>query len=76
MQSKQQVFNKTVCFCFGITEDVFLEQVNAGKDKAFFANLDELADTRKCVCKQKNPSGKGCLAVFKQLHSMVSASAH
>jgi|GEM_PF-3762416 len=72
MQSRQQVLNKTLCFCFGITEATFLAELAAGDEDAFFSNVDQLAQTRKCVCKQKNPSGKGCLSVFRSRHSATN----
>jgi hypothetical protein len=73
MQSIPQVLDNTICFCFGITEDTFLAELKAGNRDEFFSNLDQLAGNRKCVCKQKNPSGKGCLATFKRLYTEVCA---
>jgi len=67
LQTAPQIQNHTICFCFGITRQGFTEQVHDTGEKTFFTKLDDLAYTKKCLCKQKNPSGKGCLKTFKKI---------
>lgn len=65
LQTEAQIRNKTVCFCFGITEQAFLDYVDSHGAQQFYDALDDLAYNTKCHCKFKNPAGKGCLRKFK-----------
>lgn len=67
MQSFSQIQKQIICYCFGITETVFNEYIEQDKAEDFFETLDNLAYSTRCYCKAKNPSGKGCLRVFKSL---------
>ncbi|CAA0084304.1 Uncharacterised protein [BD1-7 clade bacterium] len=67
LQSAQQIKNKTVCYCFGITKEAFNAYIARDQQTEFFDDLDALAYSTQCFCKAKNPAGRGCLKTFKQM---------
>ncbi|CAA0113885.1 Uncharacterised protein [BD1-7 clade bacterium] len=67
LQSEEQIKNKTVCYCFGITEEAFHAYIARDQQAAFFDDLDALAYSTQCFCKAKNPAGRGCLKTFTQM---------
>lgn len=67
LQTQKQIQEKTICFCFGITQSVLNEYLQNDQKAQFFEELDNLAYSSECHCKVKNPAGRGCLRVFKEL---------
>lgn len=67
LQTSSQLQQKMVCFCFGISASAFQEYIVRHGKRAFFDELDTLAHTSECLCRVKNPSGQGCLKVFKSM---------
>ena len=67
LQSSHQIRQHTVCYCFGITESMFDEYTQSQGNSAFFEELDRLAYSSKCFCRVKNPSGRGCLKIFRSM---------
>lgn len=67
LQTYNQIMNRTVCYCFGITQANFETYQKQNRLDHFFEELDALAHGSECHCKIKNPAGRGCLKVFKGL---------
>ena len=65
LQTSTQIQQRTICFCFGITEDTFRKYQQQNNENKFFEDLDQLAYSSECFCRVKNPAGRGCLKIFK-----------
>lgn len=72
---KQPAGDRTVCYCFGITErDIRREADECGRSTAA-DRITALVKAGRCACEVKNPQGRCCLGNVVALASGAAAPA-
>jgi hypothetical protein len=61
--------DKLLCYCFGITEKVYLEALKKNKQNIIKDFVIYQTKNNHCHCVESNPSKKCCLKDFKKLES-------
>ncbi len=56
-----------LCHCFDISEAVYQAALDDGTAKAIKAFVVQQTKEKLCACESRNPSGRCCLASFKQM---------
>ncbi len=56
-----------LCHCFDISESVYRAALDDGTAKAIKAFVVQQTKEGLCACESRNPSGRCCLASFKQM---------
>lgn len=52
---------RTVCYCFAVTEDQILREVEAAGASASAERIKSLVRDDRCACEVRNPQGGCCL---------------
>jgi len=63
--------NTKLCYCFDITQEQYINSFknkSSARIKNFIVEKTKVGD---CACEVRNPSGRCCLADFKQLENMM-----
>ncbi|MBT5286321.1 MAG: hypothetical protein HOL87_00620 [Candidatus Thioglobus sp.] len=58
---------KTLCYCFNISENAYIEALKAGKGDILKGFVVFQTKYNYCNCENLNPSKQCCLKAFKQL---------
>jgi len=56
-----------LCHCFDISESVYRTALSNGTNKAMKAFVVQQTKEGLCACESRNPSGRCCLASFRQM---------
>ncbi len=56
-----------LCHCFDISESVYRTALSNGTSKAMKAFVVQQTKEGLCACESRNPSGRCCLASFRQI---------
>ncbi len=64
LQPGQEVM---LCHCFDISEAVYQAALDDGTAKSIKAFVVQQTKEKLCACESRNPSGRCCLASFKQM---------
>jgi len=56
-----------LCYCFDITEPSYRTALGDGSAEAMKAFVVKQTKEKLCACESRNPSGRCCLAAFKQM---------
>jgi len=56
-----------LCHCFDISEAVYRSALTDGTAEAIKAFVVQQTKAKLCACESRNPSGRCCLASFKQM---------
>lgn len=60
----------TVCCCFGITEEMIMEEIKEGGKSAVSTWIAGEVKQGNCACDVRNPSGRCCLADIKSVEAL------
>jgi len=63
-QPEQQM---KLCYCFDISESVYRTALEDGTAEAIKTFVVQQTKEKLCACESRNPSGRCCLASFKQM---------
>lgn len=69
--AKEAVPPLPVCYCFGVTEEMILEEVREKGQSGFSAWIGKEVKAGNCACDVRNPSGNCCLAEVKRVEKMT-----
>ena len=58
---KEPEGGRTVCYCFGVTEDEIRREVEDSGRSASAARIKALVQVESCACEVRNPQGSCCL---------------
>ena len=65
-----KIDEKPLCYCFNISENAYIEALNAGKGDVLKGFVIFQTKHNYCNCKALNPSKQCCLKDFKLLQKM------
>lgn len=58
---KEQEGDRTVCYCFAVSEAVVREEAEAAETSASASRIRTLVQAGRCACEVRNPQGSCCL---------------
>ncbi|MDQ6987535.1 MAG: hypothetical protein Q9M25_07020 [Mariprofundaceae bacterium] len=67
LRAFQSAQDTMLCHCFDISESIYRAALLKGTAKAMKAFVVRQTKDELCACESRNPSGRCCLAAFKQM---------
>ncbi|MEQ1740076.1 MAG: hypothetical protein ABL884_09215 [Methyloglobulus sp.] len=69
LTSYQDIQKDKLCYCFDIDTADYLTAINTHRAETIKNFVIQRTKSGECACELRNPSGKCCLAKFKQLEN-------
>ncbi len=73
LRARLEIENNQLCYCFDINAAQYSAALLANEAEAIKNFVNQQTQTGACACETRNPSGRCCLADFKQLESTFHA---
>ncbi len=67
LREEKKIKQNHLCYCFDISETTYKEAIEAGTASDVKSFIISLTKKKLCACNVRNPSGRCCLAAFKEL---------
>ena len=75
---KERPGERTVCYCFGVTESDLRRELVEGKHPIASERITALVKADRCACEVRNPQGSCCLgnvaSVVRDLHGELASA--
>ncbi|OFV85732.1 MAG: hypothetical protein A2V74_10655 [Acidobacteria bacterium RBG_16_70_10] len=72
---KEPSGNRTVCYCFAVTEEDVRREVGASGRATSADRITELVKAGRCACEVRNPQGSCCLGNIALVAKSAAAEA-
>jgi len=72
--TQQSVQNNMLCYCFDISSASYLAALHKHEADQIKNFVIQRTKSAECACEIRNPSGKCCLANFKQLENELTTT--
>ena len=73
LRMQEQIHQGWLCYCFDISEQQYLAALRSGTADAIKNFVIRHTESGTCACEIRNPSGRCCLAKFKNLEKQYAS---